>query len=180
MLTIYDRTRYEFYDNSLQLIAFDLFFNVCITEKLNIICFYIPVLSIIISQTVCGRNCLSFQQEPFYSSFSLKALWTTFPASLISGYCQVGCSWQWNMRKVCVTSGPRVLEVGCFLYPIFFLSPSGYKTRGDGRGQLRKVPKLRVKERRPLTKSYPGILREWRINFIWYWVIMYLVFCCLF
>lgn len=85
---------------------------------------------------------LSFQQEPFYSSFSLKALWTTFPASLINGYCHVGCSWQWNMRKVCVTSGPRVLEVGCFLYPIFFLSPSGYITRGDGRGQLRKVPKL--------------------------------------
>lgn len=58
----------------------------------------------------------------------------------------MSCSQKWNLKKVCVTSGPRILEVGMVpafcVWFFFFFFLSGGKTQGDSKAQIRKVPKL--------------------------------------
>ena len=61
------------------------------------------------------------------------------------------------MKKVCVTSGPRALEMGCLFLPSF--EPCRFKTQRNGRDQIRTLNYC-MDESSPLTNSYLGILKK--------------------
>lgn len=72
----------------------------------------------------------------------------------------MSCSHQWNMRKVCVIFGLRILEIGVF--PSASLSFYHLDTKLKETAGIRQEKSLHycVKENSLLTTSHLGILRK--------------------